>query len=95
MNTPETENPKLQKILEGGEKEWLENAPWTYGDDAINVWEEEILPRFLIADLKEIDVEDLRLYCPLMLAQLQSVFMHDHIEDICEAIARVLEIQEN
>ncbi len=49
MNTPEIENPKLQSILEGGEKEWLENAPWTYGDDDINVWEEEILPRFLIA----------------------------------------------
>lgn len=67
MFSPEIKDPELKSILENGEIEWVENAPWTYGDDAINVWEEEILPRFLKADLKEIDVEDLRLYCPQML----------------------------
>ena len=91
MLTSDIENPELRDILTQGKVEWLEKAPWTYGDDAINVWEEEILPRFLKADLKEIDVEDLRLYCPLMLGNLQSVFMHDHVEDICKAIVTVLE----
>ena len=91
MLSSEINNPELKDILTNGEAEWLKNAPWTYGADAINVWEEEILPRFMKADLKEVDVEDLRLYCPLMMGELRSVFVHDYVEDICKAIIVVLE----
>lgn len=90
MLSSEINNPELKDILTNGEAEWLKNAPWTYGGDAINVWEEEILPRFMKADLKEVDVEDLRLYCPLMMDKLQSVFVHDHVEDVREAIVKLL-----
>lgn len=91
MFSPEITDPDLKDILIQGKAEWIENAPWTYGEDAINVWEEEILPRFLKADLKEIDVEDLRLYCPIMLGKLPSIFAHDYTEEICKAIASLLE----
>jgi len=60
-------NKQLEDILERGEAEWMENAPDTYHHDALDVWHTDVLPRFLSATLEEIDVEDLRLFCPKML----------------------------
>ena len=58
---------KLNDILQRGEAEWMENAPDTYHYDAPDVWHTDVKPRFLAATLEEIDVEDLRLFCPKML----------------------------
>jgi len=90
MNTPDFENLTPQNIIVDGKAEWLKNAPWTYDSDAINVWEEEISPRLQSACLKEIDVEDLRLYCPIMLGQLKDAFRHDHLEDINQALKNMI-----
>ena len=77
-------------ILREGEAEWVENAPDTYSHDALDVWHTDIVPRMMSASVEEIDVEDLRLFCPKMLEQLHDIFMHDQIDDIRNAIRRVL-----
>lgn len=81
----------FETILQGGEAEWVENAPDTYSHDALDVWHTDIVPRMMSAIVKEIDVEDLRLFCPKMLEQLQDIFMHDQIDDIRNAIRKVLD----
>ena len=63
---------KLQSVLVHGEQDWLKNAPETYGWDAINVWEEEIVPRILSGELRDIDIEDLELYCPNFLDEIRD-----------------------
>ena len=57
----------LEDILKTGEAEWMQNAPDTYHYDAPDIWHSDIRPRFLSATLEEIDIEDLRLFCPKML----------------------------
>ena len=86
MNTP-----NLDDILRRGEAEWMENAPDTYHLDAPDVWHTDVLPRFLSAQLEEIDVEDLRLFCPNMLRELKVIFAHDHIEDIRRSVRELLD----
>ena len=78
-------------ILREGETEWVENAPDTYSHDALDVWHTDIVPRMMSASVEEIDVEDLRLFCPKMLEQLQDIFMHDQIDEIRDAIRKVLD----
>jgi len=55
------------------EAEWLQNAPDTYGDDAGEIWAEEIFPRLLIAQLQETDCEDLLLYVPKFLSRVEAL----------------------
>ena len=78
-------------ILREGEAEWVENAPDTYSHDALDVWHTDILPRMMSASVEEIDIEDLWLFCPKMLGQLQDIFIHDQIDDIRNAIRQVLD----
>ena len=78
-------------ILRKGKAEWVENAPDTYSHDALDVWHTDIVPRMLSASVEEIDVEDLRLFCPKMLERFQDIFMLDQVDDIRNAIRQVLE----
>ena len=55
-----------------GEKEWLEKAPDTYGEDADEVWAGDIFESILAGHLTQTDIEDLRLYTPEMITALFS-----------------------
>lgn len=65
---------KLKSALIAGEAEWIKNATYTYWSDAINVWEEDVLPRIVANTMQEIDWEDLDLYCPILLAFLRDYY---------------------
>lgn len=81
---------EFETIVYSGKAEWLENAPDTYSHDALDVWHTDILPRILSASLEEFDIEDLRLFCPKMLEELQDIFVHDAVEDIRHKIQKII-----
>lgn len=53
-----------------GEAEWLAQASKHYGWAAPDIWIEKILPHLTKGRLTPTDYEDLRLFCPNMLAAL-------------------------
>lgn len=53
-----------------GEAEWLSQASKHYGWAAPDIWIEKILPNLTQGRLTVTDYEDLRLFCPKMLAAL-------------------------
>ncbi len=77
--------------LARGEQEWLQNAPDTYGDDAGEVWVQDIFPRFLTGNLQDVDIEDLQLYTPKMLNELSSEQLRATSEPPIEKILNALE----
>ena len=76
--------------MRNGEAEWVKNAPDTYSHDALDVWHTDILPRIMSARLEQIDIEDLRLFCPKMLGQLPHVFASDTVETVRDEIKKIL-----
>ena len=62
--------PAYIPILIRWEHEWLSNATKTYGSDAGEVWAQDILTRLQNSRLQQVDIEDLRLYCPHLLFEL-------------------------
>lgn len=62
----------LVPVFRRAEQEWLQNAPDTYGNDAGEVWAQDIFPRLIAGQLQAVDIEDLRQYGPQFLAEITN-----------------------
>ena len=60
----------LRQILMTGEREWLANAAELHRWDTGEMWSVVMLPRLTEGRLKHEDYEELRRFCPIMLAAL-------------------------
>lgn len=83
-NTPNPEHPlgldyteipdlELRELIENAEIEWIQNAHETYGRDTPDIWANDIFPRLASGHLEDVDLEDLRRYCPEFLRQLSQL----------------------
>ena len=80
----------LVGIFQNGETEWLEKAVETYGEDAGEVWAEDIFENILAGNLEQTDIEDLKLYTPNMVASLFAVKIWTIQEKALQNILNVL-----
>ncbi len=80
----------LVGIFRNGEFEWLEKASETYGEDAGEVWVNDIFENILSGTLEETDIEDLKLYTPKMVTSLFAVKIWTIREQALQNILNVL-----
>lgn len=67
------ETEPLKSIFDDALAEWLQNSAVVFGDDALEIWVEDILPSILQNLLNDTYLEEILLYLPNMLEALSKI----------------------